>query len=159
MVRTIQRFSVERRKCRKVIWRSLWVLHICATCNDDSYRKENVTNKENSRVFKLVLIFQLAENGKSIVQSSWSWILGDCRKVYKERGRKISRRYFTSSMKRRWSQSHLVGSSLVTAKKFTKKPKSVMHMYSCCFALSHCFFDVLVPVSVVVAKASNCLVS
>ena len=34
-----------------------------------------------------------------------------------------------------------------------------MHMYSCCFALSRCFFDVLVPVAVVVAKAPNCLVS
>ena len=33
-----------------------------------------------------------------------------------------------------------------------------MHMYSCCFALSHCFCDFLVPVAVVVAKAPNCLV-
>ena len=32
-------------------------------------------------------------------------------------------------------------------------------MYSCCFALSHCFFDFLVPVALVVAKAPNCLVS
>ena len=32
-------------------------------------------------------------------------------------------------------------------------------MYSCCFAQSHCFFDFLVPVAVVVAKALNCLVS
>ena len=31
-------------------------------------------------------------------------------------------------------------------------------MYSCCFAQSHCFFDFLVPVAVVVAKAPNCLV-
>ena len=44
--------------------------------------------------------------------------------------------------------------SSMTAKKFTKKAKSVMHMYSCCFAQSHCFFDFLV-----VAKAPNCLVS
>ena len=28
-------------------------MHICAICNDDGNRKENVTNKENSRVFKL----------------------------------------------------------------------------------------------------------
>ena len=28
-------------------------MHICAICNDDGYRKENVTNKENSRVFKV----------------------------------------------------------------------------------------------------------
>ena len=32
-------------------------------------------------------------------------------------------------------------------------------MYSCCFAQSHCFFGVLVPVAVVVAKAPYCLVS
>ena len=32
-------------------------------------------------------------------------------------------------------------------------------MYSCCFAQSHCFFDVLVPVALVVTKALNCLVS
>ena len=28
-------------------------MHICATCNDAGYRKENVTNKENWRVFKV----------------------------------------------------------------------------------------------------------
>ena len=64
-----------------------------------------------------------------------SWWL---HKSYRKR-KKIRGRFFRSSMKRRWSQIHLVGSRLVAAKKFTKKPKSVMHMYSCCFALSHCF--------------------
>lgn len=28
-------------------------MHICATCNDAGYRKKNVTNKENSCVFKV----------------------------------------------------------------------------------------------------------
>ena len=28
-------------------------MHISATCNGAGYRKENVTNKENSRVFKV----------------------------------------------------------------------------------------------------------
>ena len=58
---------------------------------------------------------------------------------------------FTSSIKRRFRELHVVGRA-VPAKKCSKT--SVLHMKSSCFAdQTYCFFNVPVAVAVVVAKA------
>ena len=120
-------------------WAQKMLCIITPNLTADSH--ENVAGKVNTQFFSLYRDYSNSLTLSNASELVWSWISINHIQVYKEKENFVIACLFTSFTKREIGHFHLV----VVRWRQINVQKSVMHVQSCCFALSnYSFFCFLV---------------